>query len=105
MLANAFENFQNICLKIYGLDLAPFLSAPGLGWQTASKRPKKLNLLIDIDMLLMLEKGIRGVMCHFIYWYAKANNKCMKYYDKNKESSYLNSWDVNILYRRAMSQN
>ena len=39
-------------------------------------------------MLLMVEKSIRRLICHSIYWYAKANNKYMKDYDKNKESSY-----------------
>ena len=45
-------------------------------------------------MLLVIEKGIRGGICHYIYWYAKANYKCMKDYDKTKESSYLQYWDV-----------
>ena len=43
----------------------------------------------NIDMLLMVGKGIRGRICHAIHRYAKAYNKCMKDYDKNKESSYL----------------
>ena len=38
-------------------------------------------------MLLMVENGIRGRICHAIYRYAKANNKCIKGYDKNKELS------------------
>ena len=37
-------------------------------------------------MLLMVEKGIRGIIFHAIYWYVKANNKYMNNYDKNKES-------------------
>ena len=49
-------------------------------------------------MLLIVEKGIRGVICHYFNRYAKANNKYMKDYDKNKESSYFKYWDVNNLY-------
>ena len=48
-------------------------------------------------MLLMVEKGISGGICHAIHQYAKANNKYVKDYDKNKESSYLKHWDVNNL--------
>ena len=52
----------------------------------------------------MVEKGIRGRICHSIYRYVKANNKYMKDYAKNKESSYLQYWDVNNLYGWAMPQ-
>ena len=55
-------------------------------------------------MLLMVEKGIRGGVCHSIYRYVKVKNRYMKYYDKNKESSYLQFWDVNNLHGWAMSQ-
>ena len=55
-------------------------------------------------MLLMVEKGIRGGICHSIYRYAKANNKYMKDYDKNKESSYIQYWDANNLHGLTMSQ-
>ena len=68
-----------MCLKIYHLDPVKFPSAPGLAWQAALKRTKvKLELLTDIDMLLMVEKGIRGRTCHVIHRYAKASNKYMK---------------------------
>ena len=74
-------------------------------WQTALKEAEvKLELLTDIDMLLMAEKGIRDGICHAIHRFAKANNKHMKDYDKNKESSYLNYWDVNNWFGWAMSQ-
>ena len=43
--------------------------------------------LTDINMLLMVEKEIRGRICHALHRYAKVNNKFMKNYDKNKESS------------------
>ena len=79
-----------MCLKIYELDLARFLTAPGLAWQATLKKAKvKLDLLTDIDMLSRVEKGIRGEICHSVYRYVKANKKYMKDYDKNKELSYL----------------
>ena len=53
-------------------------------------------------MNLMVEKAIRGGICHSIYQYAKANSKYMKDCDKNKESSYIQYWDVNDLYGLAM---
>ena len=58
----------------------------------------RLDLLTDIDMLLMIEKGIRGRICYSIYRYAKANNKYMNDYDKNKELPCIQYWDVNNLY-------
>ena len=74
LLADVFEDFKNMCLEIYELDPANFLSAPGLAWRAAFKKTKvKLDLLTDINMLLMVEKGIRGGICHSIYQYAKAN--------------------------------
>ena len=94
-----------MCLKIYQLDSAKFLSALGLAWEAALKNTGvKLELLTDIDMLLMVEKGIRGGICNTIHRYSKANNKYMKDYDKNKESSYLKYWNVNNLYGWALLQ-
>ena len=89
MLVDVFENFRNMCIKIYKLDPAKFLSALGLPWQAVLRKTEiKLDLLTDIDMLLMVEKGIRGGIFHSLYRYAKANNKYMK----------------NNLYGCAMSQ-
>ena len=62
LLADVFENFQNMCLKIYELDPEKFLSAPGSALHADLKKAKvKLDLITDIDMLLMVEKGISKV--------------------------------------------
>ena len=77
------EKFREECIEIYGLDTSYFYSAPGLAWQACLKKTEvKLELLTDIDMLLIIEKGIRGVMCQLTHRYAKANNIYMKKYDK-----------------------
>ena len=62
----------------------------------------ELDLLADIDMLLIVENGVRRGIYHPIYRYAKANNKYMKDYDKMKELSFLQDWDVNNLYTWAI---
>ena len=61
-------------------------------------------MLTNFDVLLMVGKGIRGGICNAIHRYATANNKYMKNYDKNKESSYIQYLDANNLCGWAMSQ-
>ena len=69
-----FENFRNKCIGV------------------------ELELLTDIDMLLMIEEGIRGGICPVSQIYSKANSKYMKDFDKNKESSYIQFFVANNLY-------
>ena len=64
----------------------------------------ELVLLTDYNMLLMVEEGIRGGICHSIHRYAKANNKYINNYNKNEESSYIQYLDANNLYGWAMSK-
>ena len=80
LLADVFENCRNMCLEIYELDPAKFLSAPGLAWQAAFKKAKvKLDLLSDINMKFLVKKSIKGGICHSIY--QKLIAKYMKDYD------------------------
>ena len=105
LLADVFENFRNMCIKVYELNPAHFLSLPGLAWQACRKKTNvKLELLTDYDMLLMVEEGIRGGIRHSRHRHEKAKNKYMKTYDKNKESSYIQYLDANNIYGWAMSQ-
>ena len=105
LLADVFESFRNLCLNIYGLDPAYFLSLPGLAWQACLKHSGiKLELISDIDMLLIIEKGIRGGICQSIFRNAKADDKYMIDYDENKEFSFLIYTDYNNLYGKTMSE-
>ena len=64
LLADVFENFRNMRLEIYELDPIYFVSAPRLAWQACLKSTEvKLELIRDYDMMLMIEKGIRGGIC------------------------------------------
>ena len=63
-----------------------------------------LELIIDIDMYLMVEKGLREGVSYIANRYSKPNNKHLSDYDKNKDSSYLIYLDANALYSWAMSQ-
>ena len=105
LLADVFNNFRDMCIKEYELDPAHFLSLPGLASQACLKKTNiELELLTDYDMLLMVEEGMRGGICHSIHRYAKANNKYMKNYNNNEESSYIQYLDANNLYGWAMSK-
>ena len=64
LLTDVFENFRNKCIKTYEFDPLHFVSAPSLAWHTCLKKTDvELELLSDIDMVLMIEKGIRGGIC------------------------------------------
>ena len=105
LLADVFENFRKACIKTYELDPAHFISLPELAWQACLKKTGvELELLTDYDMLLMIEEGIRGGICHAVHRYAKANNEYMKNYDKSKDSSYIQYLYTNNLYGAAMSE-
>ena len=100
LLADVFENFRDICIKNYKLHPAHYYTAPGLAWDAALKVTEvKLELLSDMDMLLMVEKGIRGGVSMISNRYGKSNNKYMgDSFDNKEPSKYLTYLDANNLY-------
>ena len=65
LLVDVFESFHNQCIDIYEVDPTHFLEAPGLPLEAFQKKTDvEMELLMDVDMLLMVEKRIRGGMCH-----------------------------------------
>ena len=105
LLADVFENFRKTCLHHYKLDPAHYYTSPGLAWDACLKTTgQQLQLLHDYDMLMMFEQGIRGGITHISKRYAEANNKYMKDYNPDVESSFIQYLDANNLYGWAMSQ-
>ena len=105
LLADVFEEFRNLCLRNYGLDPAWYYTLPGLAWDACLKMTRvNLELLHDLDILLMIEKGIRGGVSMISTRYGKANHKYMEEYDPSKPSKYITYQDANNLYGWAMSR-
>ena len=105
LLADVFESFRGVCMKNYGLDPSWYYTAPGLSYDAMLKKTKvELQLLHDVDMLLMVEKGIRGGVSMITTRHSKANNKYMKEYDSESPSKFIFYTDANNLYGGAMSE-
>lgn len=106
ILCDVFENFRKLCLSIYNLDCAHYLTAPGFAFDAMLSYTKiELELLSDYDKYLMIEKGIRGGISLCIKRHAVANNKYIdNTYNINLPNTYLAYLDANNLYGWAMSK-
>jgi len=105
-LADVFEHFRDCCIKNNELDPAWYYTAPGLAWDAALKiTGVNLELLSDPDMLLMVERGIRGIRggtSMISNRYGKANNLYMEEkYNKYDTTKYVTYLDANNLYGRV----
>ena len=88
-----FEKFIDFCLRDYGLDLCHYFSSPGFSWDAILKMSSiTLEKISDIDIHLLLEKGMRGGVSYI-------SKRCSKS-DKNTDIMY---WDLNNLYGIVMS--
>ena len=103
LLADVFENFRDICIRNYKLDPAHYFTAPGLAWDACLKMTGvRLELLTDVDMLLMVERGIRGGVSMVSKRFSKANNKYMgAKFNPSEPSKYIQYLDANNLYGAA----
>ena len=109
LLADVFQKFIKMCLDYYGLDPCHYFSSPGLIWDAMLKiTGTELELISDIDMHLLIEKGMNGGISYIVKRYI-ANNKYMKDYDGGEcssieESVYIIYLDVNNLYGWELTQ-
>ena len=91
LISDVFEEFRILCLENYELDPVWYFTSPGLSLDAALKKIKaRLELLIEPDMLLMSEEGIRGGISMITKGYSKANNPYMvKDFDENSPTKYI----------------
>lgn len=103
LLADVFENFRRTCQNIFKLDPAHYFTAPGLSFDAMLKFTNvEIELLTDVDMLLFIERGIRGGISQCSKRFSNANNKYMKDFDPETESKFLIYLDANNLYGYSM---
>lgn len=105
LLSDIFEKFREMSLEFYGLDPCYYVSSPSLSWDAMLLYTKvKLELISDVEMYQMIEKGIRGGLAQCSLRYAKANNKYLSTFDKNEPNTFLIYLDCVNLYGFAMMQ-
>ena len=92
LLCDVFEKFVNVCLKGYGLDSSHYFSSPGLSWDEMLKMTGiPLEKTQNIDVHILLEKGMGGGVSYISKRYAKSD-----------ESTEIMYWDMNNVYGTCM---
>lgn len=105
LLCDIFENFRDTCLRYYNLDPAYYTTAPSLSWDAMLLYTKvQLELISDLEIYELLEKGIRGGLAQCSLRNARANNKYLPNFDDSEESTFLIYLDCNNLYGYAMTK-
>ena len=105
LLADVFEEFSNMCFGYFGLHPGNYYTVPGYAWDALLKYSKaNLAPLVEEDMYIFLERGIRGGYSNIHKRYSKANHKYLPDYDESKVSKFLIYWDFNSMYTYAMTK-
>ena len=105
LLADVFENFSAINHKLYGLDVAKYLSLPSFSFDAMLLQTKvKLELITDLEQYEFIQKAIRGGMSGQYTRYAKANYTTLPDYNETEPLTYLHMFDCNSLYAYCLSK-
>ena len=103
LLADVMTEFRKTCKKTYRLEALHYYTSSGLAWDAMLEITEvEIDLILDPDMYLMIESGIRGGISTITKRYAKANNKCLSDYDEDQMSVYISYLDANNLYGYAI---
>ena len=88
--ADVFENFRMTCIQYCKPDPSHYFTSPGLSWNSILKMTDRvLELIIDVDKIQFIEKGMRGEVSYIANCYGKAKNEYMKEYDEKAPSKYI----------------
>ena len=103
LLSDCFESFRTTCMVGYELDPCHYYTSPGLSWSALMKKTGvKLELLTDLSMHIMLEKGKRGGITQMSCRLSRANNPDTPDFDPTKPCTYIAYHDCNSLYPTSM---
>ena len=105
LLADVLEDFRSNCQRAHGLDSAHYYTTPGLTWDAMLKHTGiELQLLTNIDIVIFVERGIRGGISQCNNRYSRANNPHVTDYNPTEDARYLMYYDVNNLYGWVIMQ-